>query len=271
MTSRPDIRLIAVDMDGTLLDGEGRIPDRLWPLLERLQEAGVVFVPSSGRQLATLREMFGAASAQMCFIAENGTFVVRGDEEVSTDAIAVDFVTELVQRLRALAVDRLDIGVVLCGKSSAYIERSDEAFRAEAKKYYAQLSVVDDLLAVDDQILKVAVYDFVSAEENTAPLLHDLTATHQIVVSGHHWVDVMNQGVDKGVGLKALQRALGVDRAQTAAFGDYLNDLELLDAAQWSFAMDNAHADVIARAAYRAPSNIEHGVITTIERMLFSD
>jgi hydroxymethylpyrimidine pyrophosphatase-like HAD family hydrolase len=51
-------------------------------------------------------------------------------------------------------------------------------------------------------------------------------------------------------------------------FGDYLNDLEMLDAADWSFAMTNAHPDVLRRARYVAPSNTELGVLRTIARLL---
>lgn len=265
----PDIRLIAVDMDGTLLDGDGRVPDGLWPLLARLRAADVEFVPSSGRQLATLRRTFGDDAADMTFIAENGAYVVRGDEEISSDELDAPFVRSLVQRLRALSADGLDIGVVLCGKASAYIERTDAAFLAEAQKYYAQLRIVEDVLEPDDQILKIAVFDFVSAEDSTAPALAEVARTHQVVVSGRHWVDIMNVGINKGVALERLQAALGVSRAQTAAFGDYLNDLEMLDAADWSFAMENAHEDVAARARHRAPSNIDHGVLSAVDELLF--
>ncbi|WP_438354926.1 Cof-type HAD-IIB family hydrolase [Microbacterium sp. CJ88] len=255
-------------MDGTLLDGDGRIPDALWPLLDRLDERGIVFVPSSGRQLATLRHAFGEASDRMTFIAENGAYVVRGTEEVASDELDPAFVRAVVEKLRALAADGHDIGVVVCGKASAYIERTDAAFRAEADKYYAALAETDDVLASGDQVLKIAVFDFDGSEHGVAPALAEFDDTHQVVVSGHHWVDVMNPGVNKGVALERLQAALGVDRAQTAAFGDYLNDLEMLDASDWSYAMDNAHDEVHARARHRAPSNLDHGVLTTIEGFL---
>ncbi|MDZ8274891.1 Cof-type HAD-IIB family hydrolase [Microbacterium aquimaris] len=261
-----DLRLIAVDMDGTLLDGEGRIPDTLWPLLERLRERGIHFAPASGRQLATLQEAFSAHRDELVFIAENGAHVVSAGVEVSSDALDPVFVASLLDRLRALAAER-DFGVVLCGKRSAYIERPDEAFRAEADRYYAKLELVEDLAAVDDQIVKIAVYDFVEAAD-LAARIDDLRETHQVVVSGHHWTDVMNQGVNKGVALGRLQESLGVTAAHTAVFGDYLNDLEMMDAADMSFAMANAHPDVAARARHRAPANTEHGVITTIERLL---
>ncbi|MFS0735181.1 Cof-type HAD-IIB family hydrolase [Microbacterium sp. 1P10UB] len=265
----PDIRLVAVDMDGTLLDGDGRIPDTLWPLLPRLAERGVTFVPASGRQLATLRRSFGDAAADMTFIAENGTHVVDGSRLIAIDALDAATVRTAVTTLRALAADGFDLGVVVCGRRSAYIERTDAAFHTEADTYYAALEVVDDLLAVDDEVLKLAVYDFDVAEHSVGPALADIARTHQVVVSGQHWVDIMNRGVDKGVALRRLQEDLGIDRSQTAAFGDFLNDLEMLDAADWSFAMADAHPDVVARARHRAPSNVDHGVITTLEELVF--
>lgn len=263
----PDLRLIAVDMDGTLLDGDGRIPDALWPLLDRLHERGILFAPASGRQLATLQHAFERHLDDLVFIAENGAYVVEGDTEISSDAVDPAFVADLVARLRALAAAGSDIGVVVCGMRSAYIERADAAFLAEASKYYVRLQQVDDLLSADDQVLKVAIYDFASAE-STAPALDDLRATHQVVVSGEHWIDVMNQGVNKGIALERLQAAMGITPAQTAVFGDYLNDLEMMDAAHLSFAMENAHPDVRSRARHTAPSNLEGGVVWAIERLL---
>lgn len=261
----PDIRLIAVDMDGTLLDGDGRVPDALWPLLAELDRRGIAFAPASGRQYATLRREFGTHGDDMVFIAENGTFVVRHDVELSSEPIAPDVVREVVDTVRALPHD---VGIVLCGTRRAYIERTDEAFRAEADRYYAELAEVADLHEVTGEIVKVAVFDFADAERSIRPALDGLADTHQVVVSGEHWVDIMNPGVNKGRALQRLQRTLGITPAQTMVFGDYLNDLELMDAAEYSFAMANAHPDVAARARYRAPANTEHGVIRVLERLL---
>jgi len=266
VVSAPDIRLIAVDMDGTLLDAHGRIPDGLWDLLPRLRERGIAFAPASGRQLATLQRQFETAPGELDYIAENGAYVVRAGVEVSSDAVDPGFAASVVERVRAL--DDLDVGMVICGKRSAYIERTDDAFLAEATKYYARLETVADLLEVDDQILKIAVFDFAVSETSVAPRLFDLRETHQVVVSGQHWVDIMNLGVNKGVALRDLQAAMGVTPAQTVAFGDYLNDLELLQAADWSYAMADAHPDVAAVARYRAPSHVEHGVLTVLDDLL---
>jgi hydroxymethylpyrimidine pyrophosphatase-like HAD family hydrolase len=176
-------------------------------------------------------------------------------------------VTDAVGRLRELADGGRDLGVVLCGKRSAYVERTDRAFIAHAEPYYAELATAADLLDVDDEVIKIAVYDFQDAR-GIEPTLAPLRDTDQVVVSGQHWIDVMAGGTDKGVAVRRLQRELGITAAQTAAFGDYLNDLGMLDAADLSFAVANAHPTVRRRARYSAPSNVEHGVITTLEHLL---
>ena len=263
-----DIRLVVTDMDGTLLDAKGRIPEGLWPLLAELRRRDVLFSPASGRQYATLARQFAGASDGMVFVAENGTYVVRDGVELSSDPLDPAAAAGVVETTRRLAAEGVDVGAVLCGKKSAYVERTDEAFVAEAGRYYTLLRTVDDLTTVDDEFLKVALFDFGPVERTTAPALESVRSTHQVVVSGEHWVDVMNRTANKGNALRSLQRALGITPAQTMVFGDYLNDLEMLDAAEWSFAMAGAHPDVIARARHLAPSNNDHGVLRTIARVL---
>jgi Cof subfamily protein (haloacid dehalogenase superfamily) len=263
-----DIRLIVTDMDGTLLDEDKRPPAELWTVLELLRERGVLFSPASGRQYATLAREFSRAADGMVFIAENGTYVVRDGIELSSDPLESSVVAEVLRTVRRLNADGVDVGAVVCGKRSAYVERADQPFLAEVRKYYVENRVVADATAVRDDILKVALFDFGPAERTTAPALARFAGTHQVVVSGEHWVDLMNRTANKGAAIRRLQRELGITPAQTMAFGDYLNDLEMLDAAEWSFAMANAHPQVVRRARHLAPANTDNGVLRTIARVL---
>lgn len=266
---RPDIRLIAADMDGTLLDDRKEIHDHFWPLVDELFRRGVLFCPASGRQYHTLHREFGDVADEMVYIAENGAFVVRGREEISADTLDDDVVTRVVEAVRGLREAGSDVGAVVCGKDSAYIERDDPAFMEQADHYYAHLEVVEDLLArPEDPILKIAVYDFGSAEEGAARGLGGFEGEVKVVVSGEHWVDVMNPDTNKGNGIRRIQDALGITPAQTMVFGDFLNDCEMMDAAEWSFAMDNAHPQLRERARYVAPPNSRNGVVRTISSVL---
>jgi hypothetical protein len=264
----PDIRLIACDMDGTLLDDDDAVHDDFWPLIDQLHARGIVFCPASGRQYYNLVERFEPIADEVIFIAENGTFVVRQGRELSSDCLDRGVARDLIDVARGLTARGADVGAVLCGKASAYIERTDPPFREEVDKYYHRLEVVDDLNAVDDDVLKVAVFDFVSSEEISAPAYAHFLSTHQVVVSGQHWLDVMDLHANKGSGIRHIQDALGITRDQTMVFGDFLNDLEMMDEATYSFAMANAHPALAARARYRAPGNTDNGVVRTIKSVL---
>ncbi|WP_062386729.1 Cof-type HAD-IIB family hydrolase [Demequina iriomotensis] len=263
-----DVRLVVCDMDGTLLDAAKEIPDALWPLVARMHDRGIVFAPASGRQHATLARQFARLGDGLVVIAENGSYVRRGDSEISASPLPRESVAEAIAAVRRHADAGYDVGVVVCGKRAAYVERTDEVFLSKAEPYYAALETVDSLDGVDDDVLKVAIYDFGDAAHDTAPALAHLEGPLRVVVSDRHWIDVMRTGVDKGVAVRALQAALGVTPAQTVVFGDYLNDLEMMDASELSFAMANAHPDVAARARYRAPANTDAGVIVTLRRLL---
>ncbi|MEU0335465.1 Cof-type HAD-IIB family hydrolase [Streptomyces sp. NPDC006193] len=263
-----DIRLIVTDMDGTLLDDAKRISDGLWPVLAELRRRGVLFGPASGRQYATLARQFAEVAEGMVFIAENGAYVVRDGVELSCDPLDRSAAAAIARTARRLVAHGADVGAVVCGKRAAYVERTDEAFLEEVRRYYVEHRIVADVTAVEDDVLKVALFDFGSAEHTTAPALAEFAGTHRVVVSGEHWVDVMNRTANKGAALRGLQRSLGVTPAQTMVFGDYLNDLEMLDAAEWSFAVAGAHPEVIRRARRLAPSNNDDGVVRTIARVL---
>jgi len=267
----PDIKLIACDMDGTLLDEEHVIHDDFWPLIEQLHARGIVFCPASGRQYYNLLECFKPIADEIIFIAENGAFVMQEGKELSSDCLSAEVSRDLIRVTHALSASGADVGAVLCGKRSAYIERTDDAFLAETCRYYQRLEQVDDLLAVEDQILKLAVYDFESSERGSAPAFAAYRQTHQVVVSGQHWLDVMSPLANKGSGIRHIQEKLNITADQTMVFGDFLNDLEMMDCARYSFAMANAHPKLKERARFLSPGNSENGVVRTIKSVLRID
>lgn len=89
-----------------------------------------------------------------------------------------------------------------------------------------------------------------------------------IVASEAAWIDISNYGVHKGTTVKELQQLLNVTEAETMTFGDGLNDVELMQAATYSFAMRNAFEETKKAAAFVTTSNDENGVLSTIEKIL---
>jgi len=265
------VRLITVDMDGTLLD-ERKQPSPLLPrLLELLAQRGVHFTPASGRQYANVAERLGRPGADLTYIAENGAHVVRHGQDLHVSRLAPDVVADLVRTVRALQDEGADGAIVVGGTQSAYVERHDPEFLRVAEEHYTLLTPVQDLLAVDATVVKTAVFDHGDVHDVVAPALERFAGEHEVVVSGTHWVDVMNAGTHKGAAVRRLQAEYGISPAETMAFGDFPNDLEMLAAAEHSFAMANAHPDVLAAARYVAPSNSQDGVVRTIVSALGLD
>ena len=256
-------------MDGTLIDGNGQVPVGLVEAAADMRSTGVIFAPASGRQLANLRAVLGAAVEDSPLIAENGSFVVHGGEEIHSDTISAQDAEAAITTTRHLADSGYDVGAVVACKHCAYIERSDAAFLEQTGLYYEALEIVEDLTAIAlDEVLKVAVFDFDDVENGSSQALTAAVPHVQTVVSGLHWTDMMSAQVSKGRALAALQARLGVLPEQTAVFGDYLNDLDLYDHADLGFAMRNAHPGIHAAAAYTAPANTEDGVLRTVEELL---
>lgn len=202
-------------------------------------------------------------------IAENGSVVARDGEKLRVTRLQPRVATTVLGRARDLTDSgAADLGVVLCGPDTAFVDRSDDAFLEQVVPYYYAHEVVDDLREVRTELVKVAIYDFGGIEKVTAPTLMALDGAMEVVVSGQHWLDVMAPGVDKSVAVTAVQEKLGITPAQTMVFGDYLNDLAMLDCADWSYAMANAHPRILAQARYVAPSNADNGVVRTVRAAL---
>ncbi len=264
LSPRPDIRLVVTDLDGTLLDDAREIHDEFWPLADELFRRGIVFAPASGRYYPSLRQKFDAIADEVVFIASNGAHVVVRGTTYLADTLPRETAAEVVRRVRGV----VGAWTVLCGTRSAYIEDDDAAFVDWISPHYPALALVDDLTSVDDDVLSVGIFDSRGAEANSLPALADLGSSLRLMATDPRWVDVVSPTADKGSAVRRLQERLGITPDQTAVFGDYLNDLEMMSTATYSFAMANAHPLVAELAAWTAPTNTANGVVRTIRVLL---
>ncbi|PMH12871.1 Cof-type HAD-IIB family hydrolase [Vibrio breoganii] len=256
------IKFIAADMDGTLLDEHSQLNPEFFDIFEKLYDKGITFAAASGRQYYSLIDMFASVKDRMMFIAENGTMVMHLGQELYSCELDTPSAKEIIKSARQID----GTYVVLCGKQSAYIETEDQRALDEIKKYYHRCQYVSDLLAVDDEFIKVAILNFNGSEELIYPSFSaQFGESHQVVVSAKIWLDVMNKHASKGAAIKHLQNTLGFTFEETMSFGDYLNDLEMLKESYHSYAMANAHPKIKEVARFCAPSNVEAGVLTTIK------
>lgn len=260
------IKLIASDMDGTLLDSEKNMPTDILDVVRALHDKGVSFVIASGRQYAALRRDLGTLADEVIFLAENGALIMEKDQQLFIDPMDAGDIPEIIRLTRGLP----GIHPVICRAGAAIVEESAPAeFIRNVMMYYDSSYVVPDILAASENltdVCKVAFYDEGDAEHHEYPILKELLPGRlSVILSGYSWVDVMKPGVDKGHAMRILQRLRGVTPDECMAFGDYLNDREMLMAVTESYAMENALDEIKAISRHIAPSNDENGVIRVIK------
>lgn len=258
------IKLIISDLDGTLLDSHGRLPKDFDSVMEELRKRKILFVPASGRQYYTLKDMFKKYEEDFIFLAENGSYVVYKEKELYSHILDANLVEEVLQELQKLKED--NIHAVLCGKKGAYIDSRDAAFIKEVEKYYAKCDYVDSFAAIDDEFVKIALCDAVhqDAENRVYKRLTSVDDRLQLVLSGKAWVDLMPHHANKGVAVRKLLEMLHITPDECIVFGDYLNDVEMMKCAYYSYAMENAHEGVKGAARFTTLSNDEDGVLRVI-------
>lgn len=259
------IKLIAADMDGTLLNERGEIPENFWKIERKLKKLGIYFCVASGRQYYNLEHLFSEIKDNTIFIAENGALVVFQDCIIAENSMEKTYLKEWNRIAKTLKNTQL----VFCGRKGAYIETPrNEIIFNEIKKYYHRIEIVDSLEEVPDSLLKIALCSLDGSEEISYPHFQQYAKEYQVVISGGMWLDLMNPTTNKGDALETIKKKFQIQEEELLIFGDYLNDYEMMSCGKYSFAMENAHELLKKKANYIAPSNREEGVLQVIESFL---
>ena len=250
------IRLIASDIDGTLLHGqETQISPPIFQEICRLREKGILFCPASGRQYSSLRRLFAPVADQLIYLCENGA-VVYG----SGNPGPVLGKTPMPQaRALALCSDILSqprCEVLISGADTSYLCPKCEDI-VEHMRYFVgnNVSILSAPKQIPEEILKVSAYCRDGAWEMEPLLSPRWGHEFQCAVAGEKWLDFTL--ADKGTGLLQLCRALAVAPEEVAAFGDNYNDLPMLRLAGRAYIMDSAAPALRRQFSLHCPSVVE--------------
>lgn len=261
------IKIIFSDMDGTLLTDENKLPEEFDEMMIELKKRGVIFSPSSGRQYFSLLQVFPKYADEFIFLSDNGTLATYRGEEIFSQPMNFDDALEILKVGEPLK----NIVSVFCGKKNAYVLKSQDisAYLKEVEIYFTRTVEVDDWREVDDVPIKVSFFDPTGlAAQKVFPKFKKFSANHKVVLASDYWTDITAPNASKGTAVKNVQKILKIAPSECAAFGDYLNDSEMMQAVEYSFAMKNAHEDLKKFAKFETLSNNEHGVIFGIKKLI---
>lgn len=258
-----DIRMVALDMDGTLLDSHKQMPADFMDWV--IAHPDIQTVIASGRQYYNLASLFEPIKDQLIYVSDNGGYVFEHDQMIYSNAM-LD--TDIRFCLSALS-DIEGLSFILCGARSAYMLHASSYVEENAHMYYGRLKFVTDLEEWIDKdcIAKIAIFVDNYNAEAVYHALPQLNARIAAVLSGDSWIDISNQSVSKGAAVTAILDRLSISASQAMAFGDYLNDYTLLQPCGESYAMENAHPDLKAIAKHTTASNDENGVMKILHTL----
>lgn len=260
------VKLVVSDMDGTLLNSKDQVSDRFLKVFKKLQENNIQFIAASGRQYNSIAEKLSSIKDAIYIIAENGAVGKHKDKLLFLKALSKNKITEIITTLRKVK----NSYTILCTEKIAFIETKDQNFLKLFNEFYTSYKVVDDLTSLIDtcEILKIAIYHNKSSEKYIYPHLESLKDDVLIKISGKNWLDISDIKANKGVALKEIQQLLKITKNETLVFGDYHNDIEMLEEATYSYAMGNAHPEIKKIAQFETDSNDNFGVEKVLEQLI---
>lgn len=260
-------RLIATDLDGTLLRSDGSVAERTVRALRAAEDAGVIVVVATGRPPRWMHPVAEALGHTGLAVCANGAVVVdlHSEQVVEVHPLGRAVVVKVTEVVRA-AVPGVQFAVETPDRG--FGQEPDYETHPGDVRHDPWIAPIDELAA--DDVVKLLIQhrtmgpdDLLSMARDVAGELAELTHS-----STSGLLEVSATGITKASTLAGIAERLGVAADDVVAFGDMPNDLPMLAWAGRGYAMSNAHPDVLAAAAHFAPANDDDGVAQVIERLL---
>ena len=269
------IKMIATDMDGTLLDPRGELDlPRLTAVLDQLEERDIKFVIATGNEIQRMRLLLGDLTKRITLIVANGARIFEKNEMLLGTFWQPDLIADTLayfqgqEREVHLVVTSTKGGFVQDGTDFPMISKimTEEM----AAHFYKRMNFVPNLQNHPfEEVLKMSVMvDEAQAAEITRQINTAFAGRLSAVTSGYGAIDIIQEGLHKAWGLRQLMDRWQIKSKEIMAFGDSENDLEMLELADFSYAMENGDEKIKRIASRLAPANAEAGVLQVIEQYL---
>ena len=269
------IKLIATDLDGTLLDPKGQVDlPRLEKLLDQLDERGVRFVIATGNEIHRVKQLLGHLTERVVLIVANGARIFEGNQLLQAQTWDDDMVNRALEFFKGrecqdqFVVTSMNGGFVKEGTVFTQLENFMTPEMIEL--FYQRMNFVEELEShLFGGVLKMSL---VVGEERSDSVLEEINQLFnghvQAVSSGYGCIDILQAGIHKAWGLQELLKRWDIKAEEIMAFGDSENDVEMLQLAGIAYAMENADDKAKAVATDFAPSNSQAGVYQVLEDWL---
>ncbi|WP_075567854.1 HAD family hydrolase [Streptococcus timonensis] len=269
------IKLIATDMDGTILDSQGLLDlPRLEKILDRLEEKGIRFVIATGNEIHRVRQLLGHLTDRVVLIVANGAKIFENNQLIQVETWDNELVEKALTFFKGQECQNQFVITSMNGgfvKEGTIFTQLDKFMTPEMiELFYQRMNFVEELHPeLFGGVLKMSL---VVGEDRMDQVQEDFNQVFngyvQAVSSGYGCLDIIQDGIHKAWALQELLKRWNIKSEEIMAFGDSENDVEMLELAGIAYAMENADEKAKAVATDIAPANSQGGVYQILEAWL---
>ncbi|MGH4050631.1 MAG: sugar-phosphatase [Clostridium sp.] len=263
-------KLIAIDMDGTLLNDEKKISLANYKAIQQARENGVKVVLASGRPLVGFKKYLdelNLVTEDDYAVAFNGALVqsAEGSKIISEIPLTLEDYKSLYKLSK-----ELDVNIHALTNTSVISPKDSEYTRQEANWN----NIPNEIIAVDDvdadtTIVKVMFVDKPEIIERIIELIpEEISSKYTVVRSAPFYLEFLNKAVNKGAGVASLAEKLNIKQEEVICIGDAGNDIHMIEYAGLGVAMGNAFLEVKKVANFITKTNEQDGVAHIINKFI---
>lgn len=260
-------KLMAVDVDGTLLDSRGNLTEETIKAVRLAVDKGLIFTISSGRPVQGVMSLTEKLGLDLPVITFNGAMIITAQtREILFEKKLSPCKAESIVRLG----EEFGTTVAVWSENRLYVNRLNERALRYGKNAGVQPIMFTDLHEViKNGVLKVLWYDDVEViEKYEREMGRYLSGGINFHTSQPYYLEFVDEGASKAIALEKLGEHFGIKREEIIAAGDGFNDLSMIEYAGLGVAMGNAKDEIKRKADYIAPTNDENGVAHVIYKFV---
>ena len=271
--------LYVSDLDGTLLDGNGQLPENSVQRINRLIDNGLNFTIATARNYDSAYPLLKGLNIKHPVILFNGVYLTElhtGENIFFSDFISLDIIRKMVS---IVEIHNVEPFIYTYGEEHFVYYKSVN--NRGAQSYVDIISSDKRAQKVDEFIFseneQISGFLLIDRSEVLGPVYAELNSLYADELNIYyardvsnpefHWLQSFHQKASKGRMLKQMTGYLGIPLSNTVVFGDYLNDLDMFKVAGYSIAVENALPEVKSSAHLIISSNVDQGVIFYLESL----
>lgn len=259
------IKLIATDIDGTLVpEGCTDLNPEYFDIIRKLTDQGILFAVASGRHSCSIKKVFEPVLDRIWILSQNGNVLEHNGETVVLNPIPMEWVHELWQQLSSY--EKCD-SILSNAKTTFCPFEGTQMYDFVKNEYKYDISATGSWDVIPDMECSMMT---LFCPENVDTFFKENIYERwkdrlNLFISGAYWVDFLMKGVHKGAGITYLQEKYHIHKGEIIAFGDNMNDIQMLKTAGTSYAVSSARTKVKEIADHVIPGYDECGVLLTLK------